>query len=186
MPPPNSKDTLVELQNQDLLAQTYHIDGRVTAIEGRLTSFGDQLNRIEQSMLNRAPIVSTSNILTIMTMVAALLYGISGYVNLQLDNQAEDIHRNTSLSDRQQDQIEALKQFQREMHYEVGSLNQKHEASVAWRNRHEDRSETVDARLQEVEQRAAAAEVSRRAIGDFVKDVDTHGSRRWIEKERQP
>jgi len=38
----------------------------------------------------------------------------------------------------------------------------------------------LEGRVSALESRASAAEVSRRAIGDYVRDVDQHGSRKWI------
>lgn len=46
-----------------------------------------------------------------------------------------------------------------------------------------ERSHIENERLSKVEAQAAAAEVSRRAIGDYLEQVDQHGSRFWLDKK---
>ena len=160
--------------NGENQAHIYHIDGRVTAIEGQLQNFGAQLNRIENSLLDKEPFFNFGNVTTLMLMVAGLLYGINGFVDLRTLQVQQDTDRNERA-------IEKLEEFQREVHYEVGKFSEQLKAGDSRRLRNEQWLRDVDGRVRKVEEQAAAGEVSRRAIGDFVEDVDKYGSRRWIE-----
>lgn len=158
-------------QGDDLLARTYHIDGRVTAIEGRMDTFGAQLNRIEGALLNRASPWNVSAIIALVMMVGALLVGISGYVDLQLGNLRQVVDRNTEVGDRQEDHLEQLEAFRAEMHYEVGKVNKETDQFRSLADKHDDYHTNLDTRVRFLEQQAAAAEVSRRAIGDYAKEL---------------
>ena len=173
----------MEASQQDLLAQTYHIDGRVTAIEGQISQIGAQLNRMEVAILNKPPLLNFGNVMSMLLAVAGLLYGINGFVDLRLTQVREGIDRNEIVLDRIDDKMLEYAAFQREMHYEVGSFSTRLEEAESRRDRNENWIRGIDTRVREVEQRTAAAEVSRKAIGDFVEDVDKYGSRRWIKPE---
>lgn len=183
---PSAKETIVELQNKDLLAQTYHIDGRVTAIEGRMNQFGDQLNRIEQSLLNKPPLWNIGNIMGLMGMIAGLMWGIYNFVSLEVDQLRETTDRNTAVLDKQWQRLNELQPFQKEMHYEVGTLRKSIEILTRDAEHADMLYHQLDDRVREAEKKGAAAEVSRKAIGDFVKEVDQHGSRYWngVAKEK--
>ena len=174
------KVTMAATQGDDLLARTYHIDGRVTAIEGRMDTFGAQLNRIEGALLNRQSPWNISAIIALVMMVGALLMGISGYVDLQLGNLKQTVDRNTEVADRHQDTLDRLESFRSEMHFEIGKMHKDAENFRSIYDKHDTYHSGLDERLRKVEEKAAAAEVSRRAIGDFAKDMDAYGSRRWI------
>ena len=71
-------------------------------------------------------------------------------------------------------------EFQRATHYRFGEFDT---LTKTLKNEMEHKDELyhkLDARVRKVEQDARAAEVSRRAIGDYVKDIDRYGSRRWV------
>lgn len=169
--------------SHDSTAQIYHIDGRVTAIEGQLQSFGSQLNRIENSLLNKPPLLNFGNVMTMMLMLAGLLYGINAFVDLRMAQVEKGIERNAADADRMEDRIAKQEEFQKEMHYEVGTFRTRLEEAESRRDRNENWIRGIDARVRKTEQQSAASEVSRKAIGDFVEDVDKYGSRRWINKD---
>ena len=166
----NNKENPV-VDHQDLLAQTYHIDGRVTAIEGQLQSFGAQLNRIEGSLLNKPPLLNFGNVMSMMLAVAGLLYGINGFVDLRLAQMKEGIERNARISDRQEDRIAKQEEFQRQMHYEVGKFQTRLDEGESRRDRNENWIRGIDGRVREVERLTAESQVSRRAIGDYAKEL---------------
>lgn len=164
-------------QGDDLLARTYHIDGRVTAIEGRMDTFGAQLNRIEGALLNKASPWNVSAIIALVMMVGALLVGISGYVDLQLGNLKQVVDRNTQVSDIQHDAIRALETFRAEMHYEVGKVNKDTENFRSLADKHDDYHTDLDSRVRELERGVASTAVANEAIGkrlerhiEFTKD----------------
>ena len=158
-------------QGDDLLARTYHIDGRVTAIEGRMDTFGAQLNRIEGALLNKSSPWNISAIIALVMMVGALLMGISGYVDLQLGNLKQTVDRNTEVGDRQQDELDTLETFRSEMHYEVGKMNKDTENFRSLADKHDGYHTELDARVRDLEKMAAESVVSRRAIGDYAKEL---------------
>lgn len=165
-------------------AHIYHIDGRVTAIEGQISQIGTQLNRMEAALLNKPPILNFGNVMTMLLMLAGLLYGINSFVDLRLAQTNEGIERNSFITDKIMDRMEKQNEFQREMHYEVGRFQNSLADIESRRERNEAWIRGLDTRIRGVEQKAAAAEVSRKAIGDYTKDVDQYGSRVWINKEK--
>ena len=169
----NKEQIVVNNRDVDAQAHIYHIDGRVTAIEGQLTNQTAQLSRIENSLLNKEPFFNFGNVTTLMLMVAGLLYGINGFVDLRIIQIQQDTDRNERA-------VENLEAFQREMHYEVGKFSKDLDDVDERDHANEEKLHEIDARLREVEQMAAAALVSRKAIGAYVEDVDKFGSRRWV------
>lgn len=166
----------------DAQAHIYHIDGRVTAIEGQISGVVNQLNRMEAALLNKPPILNFGNVMTMMLMLAGLLYGINSFVDLRLVHLKDAIQNNSMEHNRIDDRIAKQEEFQREMHFEVGGFRSVLKEAEDRRARNENWIRGVDGRVREVEKQAAASEVSRRAIGNFVEDVDKYGSRRWIDK----
>ena len=171
MPTSRTRNNNVVEQNKDLLAQTYHIDGRVTAIEGRMNTFGEQLNRIESALLNKQSPVSVGNVLTVMMMVGALLYGMASWTDLQNKNLKSNVDRNTQVTDQLQDSINDLDVFRSEMHFEVGTMQQRYESIKRWMERNDSYHDKLDTRIRGLEKQEAAAIVSRKAIGDYTKEL---------------
>ena len=132
-----------ESRLQKLEGRTYHIDGKVAAIETQLGTQGAQLTRIEQHMLTPKPPVNygvwVGIGITLLFGFSSLMMGVTGYVDMQLE----------------------------------------HERAMAAvtvdRLEHQDeRMHVADARLRLVEQAATAGNVSRRAIGDYAKELGAH------------
>lgn len=164
---------------QDLEARTYHIDGRVSAIETQLTTQGATLSRVEQHILGmskgKEPNVVgwIGLVVTGFLGVLSLVFTLAKYMDLQmaplraslLDN--EEVH-------------EVFNDFRHQQHYEVGVLHenktvQQQEIARLWEHIH---------KLEEMDKdhatRLAQGEVSRKAIGDYVRQIDELGSRRWM------
>ena len=172
---------------KDLREMVYHTDSRVTALEGAVGTIGTNQLRSEQKLdqlinsinapkqINYAAWVGVG--LTTLAMVLAGAFGLGSYIGLVNEPQMIDIANNNKA-------IEKLGEWQQQTHYEFGVLhnNQVHvkdEISRLWQ--HIYKLEDVDS---ELEKQAAAAEVSRRAIGDFARDVDRYGSRRWMGEKK--
>jgi hypothetical protein len=165
---------------KDATAHIYHIDGRVTAIEGQIGQISTQLNRMESSLLSKPPIWNMNNIMTLMLMVAGLLYGISGFVDIRMSNMKEFTTLNTEDIAHKQEQIKDLQEFQREMHYEIGAMNkaldvQKEAAMHADTLFHE-----LDARIRETEMGVARGLSIQKNLSKHILEIDQHGSRAWI------
>ena len=111
---------------------------------------------------------------TVALIVSGLLYGVGGYVDMRVDGNEATL---VELKEWKQDKDA----FQREMHYEMGGLK----TTLADRG---ERMVMDEARIGKLEdevitlrEKAAAAEVSRRAMGDYIRDVDRYGSRAWVD-----
>ena len=173
----------VPKNTQDLREMVYHTDARVTAMEGQITTIGHNQLRSEQKLdqlissintpkqVNYAAWVGVG--LTTLAMVLAGAFGLGSYISLVNEPQMIDIANNNEA-------IDDLGVWQHQSHYEFGVIhnNQAHvadEISRLWDHIHK-----LEDRDSELEKQAAAAEVSRKAMGDFMKDVDQYGSRRWM------
>ena len=118
------------------------------------------------------------SVLTVAIAVAGLFYGLAGYVDMTTKQNEADI---AILAEWRKDKDA----FQREMHHEVGINDtvqtvQNTEIERLWNHIH--KLENEDKKHVEImaENKAAisAAEVSRRAIGDYVKELHSEVSQR--------
>lgn len=84
-------------------------------------------------------------------------------------------------NDRQESALGVLTEFRTQTHHEFGKLFE-HQDEVDYKLRHfDERRHIMEDRVAELERKAAAAEVSRKAIGDYVRQIDELGSRRWMQ-----
>lgn len=175
--------TTVPKTQTDLREMVYHTDARVTAMEGQVNTLVLSHNRTEGkidqliSNLNQPKHVNWAAwvgvALTFMAMSIGGLYGISQYITLTQAPIIEEVAY-------QRDITQTIRGFQRETHYEVGVQHTKNEwykleIERLWEHIH--KQEEVDSDLRD---RVARAEVSRKAIGDYVRQIDELGSRRWM------
>ena len=168
---------------QDLEARTYHIDGRVSAIESQLTSQGATLSRVEQHLLGmskgKEPNVigwiglAVSGFLG----VAGLVFSLAKYMDLQLQPIRAGLAANAEVH-------ETLNAFRHQMHYEIGVLttqkeDTKGEIKLLWNHIHK-----LEAQDTEHNKEIAHAQTARKAMGDYIRQIDELGSRRWNEEGR--
>lgn len=148
---------------EDLVGMIYHTDGRVSAVESKLDAQGQQLNRIEAAVLNKPPAWNNSNVMALALVVGSFLVGITGYVSMQLSPVNQAIVEFKEIAN------ESL-QFQKQTHYEFGRLSEWKEEHVEAFKHHDELYHELERRVDILRQQAAAAEVSRKAIGDYAKE----------------
>lgn len=168
---------------QDLREMVYHTDARVTAMEGQLTSISHSLSRTDQKLGQVISAISAPkdvNWVGLGALALSFIVALAGgakfmteYVVLTLDPVQQEL---TVASNR----ISGLRDFQHQTHYEFGGLHQRAdvwdtEIRRLWEHIH---------KLEEADDKHSVAigraEVSRGAIGDYVRQIDELGSRRWM------
>lgn len=155
--------------------QTYHIDGKMTAMETQLGAQGAQLTRIEQHMLTPKPPVNygvwVGLGVTLLFGFGSMMAAMSSYLDMQLNNVRyvlDDVQgeMDTHASHRQED-------FSRQVAeaFTSGIRAGKLE-DMSFQLQHlDEREHLMDARVRKVEEEAAAGEVSRKAIGAYMKQL---------------
>lgn len=166
---------------QDLREMVYHTDARVTAMEGQISTIGQNQLRSEQKIdnlitylnqpkhINWAAWVGVG--LTAIIMMVGGLFGVAQYVALVNEPQIQDIHYN-------RDQMQDYRAFQREMHYEVGRTveNEQHfqsEIDKLWDHIHalEEADKDVYKEIRELIDRIARWEVGSKATGNYAQEL---------------
>lgn len=164
---------------QDLEARTYHIDGRVSAIETQLTTQGATLSRVEQHLLGmskgKEPNIVGWVGLTVTGLlgILSLVFTMAKYMDLQLAPLRSSLAENEEVH-------KVFEQFRHQQHYEVGTLHTQkdqvqREIDKLWNHIH--KQEEID---RDQDDRLARGEVARKALGDYVRQIDELGSRRWM------
>ena len=159
---------------QDLREMVYHTDARVTAMEGQLASVASSQSRTESKLdqlinsLHQPKNVNYAAWVGVCLSLIAMLVGgtltFTNYVKLTQDPIVID-------ADYNRHQINELREFQRQTHYEFGLLSQSKEIMEVeierlWAHIHA--LEGID---REYRDRLAVQETSNKAIGDFLKDL---------------
>lgn len=164
-----------ESRLQKLEGRTYHIDGKVAAIETQLGTQGAQLTRIEQHMLTPKPPVNygvwVGIGLTILFGFGSALMAVSSYMDMQLDGVRQAIvavdddmalHRSHAVRDQENEMTRMFTSGKR-----AGKLE-----DLSERLAHVDELfHEMDKRVRVNSAKGQEAEVSRKAIGDYVKEL---------------
>jgi hypothetical protein len=158
-----------------------HTDARIEHLDGRLSGAVIDLSAIKAdvSTLIKAidGLAHKTNAPTNWIGVAALIFSIvvggSQYVDLRLMPILSEIDQNRQVAAHNANKLGERSEF-------IGSTTQRLNAL-------EDDKRTMYAiqaesreKISSLEAKAAAAEVSRKAIGDYLRQVDELGSRHWI------
>jgi hypothetical protein len=164
-----------ETRLQKLEGRTYHIDGKVAAIETQLGTQSQQLSRIEQHLLRpKEPVnygVWVGIALTILFGFGSMIVAGTSYVDIQLGHmrsvmvtmrQTMDQHA----AHRVEDQKEAAKDA-----YSQGIIRGELDALGHLVQHMDERRHALDERVTELEAAASAGEVSRKAIGDYTREL---------------
>ena len=172
--------TAVEREVHAMSGQIHSLASSVSEMSAVQRAQGERFDRMADAFeQSRGPEWSTRDVigvaatvcLTIAVTVGGLFYGIAGYVDM---TQARGNEIIAELSVWKNDKDE----FQREMHHEVGVREEeikRVEQRLAEAERklaHFDELDHVrDEQIVQLREKASAAEVSRRAIGDYVKEL---------------
>lgn len=169
---------------QDLREMVYHTDARVTAMEGQLTSISHSLSRTAQKLDTVISAINAPkdvNWIGLGALALSFLVALAGgakfmteYVALTMAPVNTAIVENSNL-------IVKLREFQHQTHYEFGGFHERgrqwdDEASRLWDHIH--KQEDID---REQDRAIAEAVVARRAMGDYIRQIDELGSRRWMQ-----
>jgi hypothetical protein len=130
---------------EELVAKIYHTDGRVNAIEGKLDTQGQQLNRIENAILNKQPTWNNTAIMGLVIGVGAFLVGITSYVDLQL-TPIKDVVVSDAAWKRDKDE------FQRATHYRYGEYETWQKIHQKTWEHHDELYHKLDERVRTLEQ----------------------------------
>lgn len=168
---------------QDLREMVYHTDARVTAMEGQLAGIASQLNRTDSKMdqvinaINQPKDVNWLGIGSLgLSLIVSLFGGAAFVVRYTGLTQEPIVDKVGEIAAVLSDQSK----FQMQTHYEVGRFSAKddeHSSEIARLWDHIHKQELVDG---EQNDRLARSEVARKAIGDYVRQIDELGSRRWM------
>ena len=164
-----------ESRLQKLEGRTYHIDGKVAAIETQLGTQGQQLSRIEQHLLAPKPPVNygvwVGIGITVLFGFGSLMIAVTGYVDIQLGHikgamadltHNQELHQEHRVSDVEEDKETAFLR---------GRMSGELDAISELVLHMDQRRHVADTRIQELEKAAAAGKVSRQAIGDYAKEI---------------
>ena len=164
-----------ESRLQKLEGRTYHIDGKVAAIETQLGTQGQQLSRIEQHLLAPKPPVNygvwVGIGITILFGFGSLMMAMTGYVDIQLGHikgSMSDLTRNQELH--QQHRVSDIEEG-KETAFLRGLMRGELDSISKLVLHMDQRRHVADERIQGLEKAAAAGKVSRRAIGDYAKEI---------------
>ena len=152
--------------SQDLREMVYHTDARVTAMESQLTGLGHSMDRIEANLMNKPPFNAAPWVgigLTIIMGITGMGFTALNYISLTQEP-LEDVVR--TLASKQA----LIEDFRTQSHFEIGTTKaeQKYhqlEIEKLWAHIH--KQEDID---REHDQELAAAKVSRKAMGDYLKE----------------
>lgn len=141
----------------------------------RLERIGEGVDRLIEERAHKPPIWNTSAVIALVGTCIAFVWGVSSYVDIRTDalkgSDAALEHRLERFLDDLDEWMDDKDNFQRETHYEVAQLHGL-KKEYNYKLQHFDELDHVrDDRLNELEKKAAAAEVSRRAIGDYLKEL---------------
>lgn len=158
----------------ELEARTYHIDGKVAAIETQLDSQGAQLSRIEAHLLHKPPsnyAAWTGVGLSVLLVFGGLLAGLATFTDTQLAHVRDDIDRtNISVRDLAEYQdIDKSKKLDRA--FELGRQAAEIISMMGRLDHYDELYHDLDRRVRIEEQKSAESKTSRRAIGDYAKEL---------------
>jgi hypothetical protein len=158
----------------ELEARTYHIDGKVAAIESQLDSQGAQLSRIEQHLLHKPPTnyaAWVGVVLTLLLMVGGLFAGAAKFTASQMDYIRDDIAKNAAdLADvKGYQSIDGRKQLDRA--FELGRQTAEIIGMIGRLDHYDELYHDLDRRVRAEEQKSAESRTSRKAIGDYAKEL---------------
>jgi len=107
------------VRKDDLWEKIYHTDARVSAMESQMQDMGGSINRIESMLLNKQtpPLAIIGVMLTALTLLAGLLFGMSQITQASIAPLADDVAEHRIALDK-------LSSFEADMQYKLGALEE--------------------------------------------------------------
>lgn len=136
-------------------------------MENQLHDLSGAVGRIEQHLLNKPPINAaawTGVFLTFVAMMFGGVFGINTWVGLMLD----PIESQVSIA---REERATQQEFRHQAHYEFGLLHHSEKALDRETEELRDWLTRVDAQVNRNREQIAEAVVSRRAIGDYTREL---------------
>ena len=96
-----------------------HTDARVTAMEGQLNDLTTSMGRIESLLLNKQiqPMAIVGIVLTALTLLAGLLFGVAQFISVALEPIANDVAEHRVA-------IDDISDFKELIQYKLGALEE--------------------------------------------------------------
>ena len=125
---------------------------------------GAQLDRIEQLILNKPPMWNTGTVLSAVLGVGGIFFGLSQYIAFQVDPIKKEL--GWAL-----EKLEQHSEVDKQTYYEMGKLHFYMDEDSRDDQHMDERFHWSEDRIRELEAKAAAAGVSREAIGRYMKET---------------
>ena len=163
----------------NLESRVVHLDTTVGSLMQNQAAMQSTLDGVVgtlDKMSTRMNEPNKTNWIGLTSAVVALILVMSQGVNLRVGPVEDFLTKQEVINTEQAKSIQTLAVDTK--------VNREQLAYNTYQHRHLDEGfHSLTSRVDSVESKAAAAEVSRAAIGAFAKDVDLHGSRAWIERK---
>ena len=117
---------VTDTNNNEIWEKVYHTDARVTAMESQLSDLNNSMGRIESLLLNRqtSPMSIVGIMLTALTFLGGLLFGMSQFTHLTLLPISDDVAEHRVAIDR-------FSEYKEEMGYKLGALEEWQVSTIA-------------------------------------------------------
>ena len=137
--------------------------GAVVRAQGdRLERIGEGVDRLIDERANRG--WNTQNVIAALGAIAAVLFGGSQYIELQLNHVEDDIARNSGY-------IETLAEFRFQAHHEFGRVFERADTLTSRLDHYDEMYHKLDDMVREEQKKSEASRVSRQAIGGYAKEA---------------
>ena len=157
-------------------ARIEHLDGRVGSLAVDMASIKADVGTIVKGLDTLASRASQpTNWLGVASLIVTMIIVGSQYVDLRLAPVMADVLQNA-------DYLQANRESLAERGEWIGEYTAKVKALENDRGAIYTLLHETDEKVAQLREQAAAATVSRRAMGDYLKEVDEKGSRAWIQK----
>lgn len=167
-----SIDAVSHRRVETLEARYQHLDDRVSAMAADMSSIKTSVEGLVTAV-GQLSSPRPTNWVGIGTLVLSIVIGVSQYVDLRLAPVLLEQDRAHSA----RDEYDKLHSRRGEI---IGSALSRIDMLEEKTYHMDGLRHELESRVVELEKKSAAAHVSRMAIGDYVRDVDQLGSRRWI------
>lgn len=153
-----------------------HLDGRVSSLAVDMSAIKagmDTLVKGFDGISTRAS--QPTNWIAVASLIITSVVVGSQYVDLRIQPLDEEITHNRAIISEMTSTLQNRGAIIGQFQSSLGEIQD-------WRKHEDDRRHKLEDDVIHLREQAAAAEVSRRAMGDYLRQVDEMGSRAWINK----